>query len=129
MASEENIRAFAARPYDGEGHPLLKKGPRIELVREGSHPSKTARTARRIVAAVELARGPDIPSVAARLVESGVCRTPQLAEASLMALQQDLQPKPGLLNNLYLHLTFRCQLECTHCYARADTRTTNSRRA
>ena len=71
MASEENIEAVAARPYDGKGHPLLKKGPLIELVREGPHPSKIARTAKRIVAAVELARGPDIPAVAARLVEDG----------------------------------------------------------
>jgi uncharacterized protein len=120
MASDENIEAVAARPYDGKGHPLLKKGPLIELIRESPHPSKVARTAKRIVAAVELARGPDIPAVAARLVEMGVCRTQQSAEASLAALQRDLQPKPGLLNNLYLHVIFGCQLHCTHCYARAD---------
>ena len=64
MASEENIEAVAARAYDGRGHPLLKKGPLIELVREGPHPSNVARTAKRIIAAVELARGPDIPAVA-----------------------------------------------------------------
>ena len=120
MGSEENIDAVAASPYDGRGHPLLKKGALIELVREGPHPSKVARTARRIVAAVELARGPDIPTVAARLVEMGVCRSQQSGEASLAGLQRDLQPTQGLLNNLYLHVTFRCQLECTHCYARAD---------
>jgi len=120
MASEENIEAVAARPYNGKGHPLLRKGPLIDLIREGPHPSKTARTAKRIVAAVELARGPDIHTVAARLVEMGICRTQQSAEASLTALQRDLRPKPGLLNNLYLHVTFACQLHCTHCYARAD---------
>jgi uncharacterized protein len=90
------------------------------LIREGPHPSKIARTAKRIVAAVELARGPDIPAVAARLVGVGICRTQESAEASLAALQRDLQPKPGMLNNLYLHVTFGCQLHCTHCYARAD---------
>ena len=147
MASEENIEAVAARPYNGKGHPLLKKGPLIELIREGPHPSKIARTAKRIVAAVELARGQDgkgqvqfvrstlravpanwtcplseahLNAVAARLVGMGICRTQQSAEASLAALQRDLQPKPGLLNNLYLHVTFGCQLHCTHCYARAD---------
>jgi uncharacterized protein len=72
------------------------------------------------VAAVELARGPDIATVAARLVEMGVARSQQSSEVSLRALQRDLQPKPGCLNNLYLHVTFRCQLNCTHCYARAD---------
>jgi uncharacterized protein len=120
MGSDENIEAVAARPYDGKGHPLLKKGPLIELVREGPHPRNVARTAKRIVAAVELARGPDISAVATRLVKMGVCRTQQSAEASLAALQRGLQPKPGLLNNLYLHVTFGCQLQCTHCYARAD---------
>jgi uncharacterized protein len=120
MASEENIEAIAARPFSGRGNPLLKKGPLIELAREGPHPSHVARTAKRIIAAVELARGPDIPTAATRLVDIGVCRTQASGEASLMALQQRLRPKPGFLNNLYLHLTFRCQLECTHCYARAD---------
>ncbi len=91
-----------------------------ELVREGPRPYQIARTARRIVAAVELARGPDLPAVAARLVAMGVARTQESGERSLAALQRDLQPQPGRLNNLYLHLTFRCQLECTHCYARAD---------
>ena len=120
MSSDENIEAVAAKPYDGNGHPLLKKGSLIELVRDGPHPSKVARTAKRIVAAVELARGPDIPAAAARLVEMGICRSQQSAEVSLEGLRRDLQPKPGVLNNLYLHLTFRCQLNCTHCYARAD---------
>jgi uncharacterized protein len=51
MASEDNINAIAERPYTGRGHPLLRKGPLIELVREGPHPSHVACTAKRIVAA------------------------------------------------------------------------------
>jgi uncharacterized protein len=50
----------------------------------------------------------------------GIARSQESGERSLAGLQRDLQPKPGLLNNLYLHLTFRCQLECRHCYARSD---------
>jgi len=117
--SEENLQAVAERPYDGTGHPLFRKGPLIELTREGAHPSHVARSAKRIVAAVELARGPDIPAVAARLVTMGICRTEESASASLAALEQRLQLKPGTLNNLYLHVTFACQFECTHCYARS----------
>ena len=119
MDSEANMDAVTARPWDGRGHPLLKRGPLIELVREGPHPSQVTRTARRIVAAVELARGPDIPAVAARLVGMGVCRSQESAEASLAGLDRELHPEEIRLNNLYLHLTFRCQLECRHCYARA----------
>jgi len=120
MASERNIEAIAARPYDGRGHPLLREGPLIELVRNSPHPSDIARTAKRIVAAVELARGPDVDTVAVRLVRMGVCRNQQSALASLARLNVCLEPGPRLLNNLYLHVTFSCQLNCTHCYARTD---------
>jgi len=119
MASEENINAIADRPWNGRGNPLLRKGPLIELAREGPHPSQTARTAKRIVAAVELARGPDLDAVAARLVAMGICRTQQSALASLEALDRRLRPQTTPRNNLYLHVTFGCQLRCTHCYARA----------
>lgn len=121
MASEENINAIADRPSVGKGHLLLRKGPLIDLVRDGPHPSHVARTARRIVAAVELAKGPDIPTVATRLVNIGICRTQQSAEASLKSLEKQLHPEKIALNNLYVHVTFGCQLECTHCYARAGS--------
>ena len=110
---------MAQRPFTGPGNPLFRKGPLIDLVREGPHPRDIARTARRIVAGVELARDPDTPTVADRLVRMGIGRTQRSAQASLLALRADLQPKPGILNNLYLHVTFRCQLHCTHCYAHA----------
>jgi uncharacterized protein len=119
MASEENINAIAERPYNGRGHPLLKKGPLIDIAKGGTHPHIIARTAKRIVASVELAKGPDIPTVTERLLKMGIARTQESGEYSLLALQNDLKPKQ-VLNNLYLHVTFRCQLECTHCYARAD---------
>ena len=121
MAREENINAIADRPWDGRGHPLLRQGPLIELVREGSHPSQIARTAKRIIAAVELGKGPDIPTVGTRLVQMGICRTQQSAEASLNHLWQQLHPEKVRLNNLYLHVTFDCQLRCTHCYACAGS--------
>jgi len=117
MASEENINAIADRAWDRAGHPLLRKGPLIELVREGPHPSQVARTAKRIVAAVELAKGPDLTTVAARLVQIGICRTRQSAEASLQGLWCQLYPANVRLNKLYVHVTFNCQLHCTHCYA------------
>ena len=117
MAREENITAIADHPWDGRGRPLLRQGSLIELVREGPHPSQVARTAKRIIAAVELAKGPDIPTVGTRLVQMGLCRTQQSAEASLNHLWQQLHPEKVRLNNIYLHVTFDCQLRCTHCYA------------
>ncbi len=121
MGSEENIAAVADSPYGKGGDLLLKRGPLIEIVRSGPHPSQIARNARRIVAAVELARGPDIPTVADRLVNWGICRNRDTAQASLNHLKKSLAPETLRLNNLYLHLTFACQLRCTHCYAGART--------
>lgn len=121
MSSPESLDAVAARPWDGRGHPLLRRGPLTELVCGRPHPTQTARAAKRIVAAVELARGPDRPAVATRLVGMGICRTQASGEASLAALWRDICPAVPRLNNLYLHLTWRCQLRCNHCYARADS--------
>ncbi len=120
MASEANLAAIVDRPPPPQGHPLLRVGSVTELARGGRHPTEVATSAKRIVAAVELARGPGIPAVATRLVGMGIARTQQSGEASLQALQHRLTAPPERLNNLYLHLTFACQLDCTHCYARAD---------
>lgn len=50
----------------------------------------------------------------------GICRTQASGEVSLAGLWSELYPPTRRLNNLYLHLTWRCQLRCSHCYARAD---------
>jgi uncharacterized protein len=50
----------------------------------------------------------------------GISRSQESAEVSLRALEQRLHPATTKLNNLYLHVTFACQLNCSHCYARAD---------
>lgn len=122
MESDENITAITEHPGVGR-ELLLKKGPLIDIVRHGPHPVQVARNAKRIIAAVELAKGPDIPSVAARLVTLGICRNHHTALASVEYLQKTLIPEKTCLNNLYLHLTFACQLQCTHCYALAKAST------
>lgn len=122
MGSEDNVEAIASHPLTERGHPLLRRGPLIDIARGDAHPRDVARTARRIVAAVELARGPDLPSVAARLVARQVCRSVESAEASLEALRVTLHPPSAARNSLYAHVTLACPLRCTHCYADAGTR-------
>ena len=115
MTSANNFEAFINNPEEG----ILRNGKLIELVRKGPHPKNIARTARRIVGAVELAKGPDLSTVATRLAEMGVCKSEQSAQASLENLLETLYPNTLHLNNLYLHITFDCQLRCNHCYIRA----------
>ncbi|MCP4218593.1 MAG: radical SAM protein [bacterium] len=126
MSSDENIEAITWAGPNGNGHLLMRKGPLTELVSGAVHPGVKARSARRIAAAVELAKGPDIQSAAQRLVESGICRNRQSGEASLLNLERSIRQSitwtggaGNTLNNLYIHVTFNCQLECSHCYAGA----------
>lgn len=120
IASKENLEAIAVNPEGDSLNYMLKKGRLIEIVRKGPHPSEMARNARRIVAAVELARNKSIGEAAKRLVEIGVSATLKSAEESLSILQNSLRPGYSHLNNLYVHVTFRCNLSCSHCYANAS---------
>ncbi len=125
MGKEENIAEVVKHPPISSRNILLKKGPLIDIVRSGPHPSTIAMDCKRIIAAVELARGPNMTNVAERLTNWGICRTQNTAIASLEHLERSIKPEKNRLNNLYLHATFACQLHCTHCYARAEKNTIN----
>ena len=121
MASEENIEAVAAQALRRQGASAAEERPA-----DRTGPGRPESQQRRPDGQADH-RGGGIGPWAGHpgrslpgWSEMGVCRTQQSAKASLAALQRELQPKPGLLNNLYLHVTFGCQLHCTHCYARAD---------
>jgi len=53
------------------------------------------------------------------LVDQGICRTQVSAVASLERLKNQLHTSNAGVNNIFLHITNRCQLNCTHCYAEA----------
>jgi len=114
----ENITLLAERGLRRDGHPLIHKGAVAELGRQHGHPSQVIRNGRRIVAAVELAKNSDTAQVIHRLVKLGISRTEETAKTSLMKMKNDLDAT-GSLNKLYIHITFRCQLHCSHCYAKA----------
>lgn len=54
-----------------KANPLLQKGKVIALTKEESHPYSVSRTAKRIIAAYELAEGADLQTVAQRLADMG----------------------------------------------------------
>jgi len=118
MEAEDNLALVASGPWDRRSPFLLRKGPLAELARRGPHPTEVARSARRVVAANELAR--DRERAAGRLLAAGICRTPSSARASLAALESQIRPSRLPLNKVYLHVTFRCSLGCNHCYVPAD---------
>jgi uncharacterized protein len=127
MDGEQNIRALVEIPPAKDDHILFRRGPIIDISRGGPHPKQIARSARRVVASVELARGASEPGLEQRLVNLGICRTLESARNSLIGLRRQVWQPKQVLNNLYLHLTFRCQLNCNHCYARASVDATAGR--
>jgi len=116
--SEENLDAVVA---DGPGeYDLLRKGKLLQIMRGGPHPQKVARRARELVAAVALAVSDSPETALHKLDRAGLITSPDLALQSLTALrsQLDTQSQQGLVN-AYIHVTYACNLTCTHCYARS----------
>lgn len=116
MTADDNLKAIEGLGPAEDGNPLLRRGPVIELTREHTHPYYSARTAKRIVAAYELARCSNMQETARRLAEMGISRTEPSARAALDSLANNMSPA-GQLNKLYIHVTWNCQLHCSHCYA------------
>lgn len=115
MESPENLAAIAEKPYNGKGHPLLRKGPLIELTRKDSHPIRLAENAVKIVVMVVLAQSGSLEEALASLGKMGLSD----ARGYLERFQDSNSNHTPILNNLYVHLTFQCQLRCRHCYAMA----------
>jgi len=119
--SEENLQAVAERGVD-ERYGLLQKGKLLTLLRGGPHPSQVLPQARRTVAAVALAMSASAEEAVARLDRLGLVTRPEVAMASVRALERGLRTPPDRLVNAYIHVTYACNLTCAHCYAEAGPR-------
>jgi uncharacterized protein len=115
--SPANLEAVIERPDETQG--LLRRGKLLSLMRDGPHPSEVARQARVVAAAVALAEADEPAEAARRFVHAGLAVTPGRAEAAMTSLHGRLSAPATGLNNCYLHVTFACNLRCSHCYADA----------
>jgi uncharacterized protein len=116
--SEENLEAIVR--YGPGKNGLMRKGPLLQVMKDGLHPQEAARKARETVAAVALACSLTPEDAVDKLQRAGVVTQPELALGSLRSLRQrlDRQSQQGRVN-AYLHVTYACNLSCTHCYAAA----------
>ena len=98
----------------------MRKGRLIQVMKDGLHPQEAARKARETVAAVALACSNSPEEAVDKLELAGVVTRKELALGSLRSLRErlDQQAQRGLIN-AYLHVTYACNLSCTHCYAEA----------
>ena len=113
----ENLDAVVERP-DGE-RGLMRRGRLLSLMREGAHPYETAGHARRILAAVALASTGSPLVAAARFGTLGLASDTARTARAMTAMHAGLTAPTSGRNNLYLHVTFACNLRCSHCYASA----------
>jgi uncharacterized protein len=116
ISGSENRTEMIFNPRKFQKNPLLRKGPFIELTRKNQHPTNKVKNALAIVTIVELARQDSIACVSRKLKNMGVL----LTSSYLHDLKANITQTNHLLNNLYVHLGYKCQLECTHCYAVSD---------
>ena len=127
--SPTNVAAVVERP--GEAAGLLRVGPLLSIMRDGPHPYDVARRARVVAAAVALAATGSPAEAARRFAQAGAAAgsvdpagsgrggAPGRTEAAMTALHARLAGPTTGRNNLYLHVTFACNLRCSHCYAEA----------
>lgn len=112
--SEENMAEIMENP--GE-QTLLRKGSLLSLMRGDPHPADVSRRARELILAVALARFKKPEIAAQKLLDLGVATNRDAVFNSLHKLKDHLQNSSSELLNLYLYVTFGCNLKCNHCYA------------
>lgn len=120
ISSPQNVEAISFNlPANGEP-PFLQKGKVISLTRN-IHPTTIHQNAKLAIALHEIAKGPDLLASTQRMVQNGITTDEKKTYEALIHIRNTMLVHNGssLLNNLYLHITFDCNLHCTHCYARA----------
>lgn len=118
MSSSENVAAVAAGPPEADEHPLLRRGPTISLAGT-THPATLADNARRILAIHALGETGDPERAAQNLYAQKICGDVDFTTRQLSQMQKNLYASHRQKNNCYLHVTWGCNLRCSHCYAAA----------
>ncbi|MBN1264819.1 MAG: TIGR04083 family peptide-modifying radical SAM enzyme [Anaerolineales bacterium] len=115
--SEENLEVVVQQGSGKAG--LMQKGRLIGIMNKEPHPYAAAGRAREAAASVALACSSSVEEAVDRLDRAGIITRREVALGSLRALRQRLDQRPlqGMVN-AYLHVTYSCNLSCTHCYAR-----------
>lgn len=112
--SEDNLnRVVEERARAG----FLRKGPLLQVMRGEGHPARNTAQAREIIASVALAESPSPEAALEQLQGMGLISHPAAALNSLSRLWQRLHTPPDRWSNAYIHITYNCNLACTHCYA------------
>lgn len=120
MSMPENIDAIAERTPREHEHTLLRKGPLISLSGK-VHPKEIASHARSVLCFHSLGKHINPAEAAKDVVEREICGGIEQTKAVMQYYHKIAQKPSETYNNLYAHITFDCNLHCTHCYANAES--------
>lgn len=118
---EENLRAMKSSPARPGENPLLRAGPYISLA-DRVHPSRVADHARSILGVWALGKCGSVDAAAEFMAARHYSAAGPSTRETLAFLRRELDNRQLRRNNCYLHVTFRCNLRCSHCYASAGDR-------
>ena len=113
------MKAMRLSPVNGD--PLfLRKGKIISLTKN-IHPAVIGQNAKMAIALYEIAKGPDLHASANRMYDNKITSDKKQTYIALQQIKNTMLVNNGhsQLNNLYIHITFQCNLSCSHCYASA----------
>lgn len=83
------------------------------------HPYDIKRNARIILASAYLGTSHDLDRLADFFFDSGLSKSREGTLSALKRLYSQIINPSGKRNNLYIHITNRCDLSCSFCYAKA----------
>jgi len=113
----DNVNELVSRPNRFLPNPLLRKGSLIDLTSKKAHPTKKVENALKIISIVELAKNNSSNKALSELKKMGI----QTNNDYLKKLYESIFKEKIRHNNLYLHLSYKCQLSCSHCYISSDS--------
>lgn len=121
ICTEENFQVLLSdRRVVGRG--LLQNGSVLNLMSEKRHPNERTMAYRRIVAAFLLGTNRTHNDIEELLVKTGISESKNSACLSLNHLKSRLTSPDHRNNDVYLHITNFCELNCTHCYANSSSK-------
>lgn len=118
FSAPENL-AMIDQTSDFTNNPFYKIGPYTSLSYK-QHPSTTLNITREILSMYELGITSDANQAAQNLYEKKYCGDIKTTSLILDQKINKMLANLSYHNNLYLHITFACNLRCNHCYAVGD---------
>jgi len=123
--SAENLSAFG-QTGDPVDPPGFRINPVLYLMKDNPHPVDLVQAAKKIITAAFLGETGDPEQSTMKLVESGIVNSFEEKFPLIEQFHRELRRPSQGFNNLYLHITGSCNLNCSHCYSYPSDETNSS---